>query len=187
MSHLKTLLCPLNVYFSLWSVPRQCGLLCKKLPVHMLGFAAFLLCWLASESQLSSVCFCLLLFCQHVFEEEMQTWALIRHLPRCRLTLIVNSAGWHRYWGEASRLSTAYKATGSCAKWHQTDQSAEMEVWWAHMLYSSKRTRCASPLLIVPETTVNSANCQGSVGAKVGQFPGKVYRFGGNWFWKIDR
>lgn len=186
VSHLKTLLCSLNLYFSLWSVPRQCGLLCKKLAVHMLGFGAFLLCWLAPESQLHSVCFCLLLFCQHAFEEEMQTWALIRHLPRCRLTLIVNSAGWHRYWGEASRLSAAYKATGSCTKWHRTDQSAEMEVCRAHMLYFSKRRGwvSASPLLIVPETMVNSANCQGSVGTKVGQFPGKVSRFVGNWFWK---
>lgn len=54
--------------------------------------------WLASESQLNRVCFCLLLFCQHAIEKEMQTWALIRHLPWCGFILIFNSACWHRCW-----------------------------------------------------------------------------------------
>jgi len=104
------------------------ALLLMQLLVHVLGLAAFLLCWLASESQLNSVCFCLLLFYQHAFEEEMQTWALIRHFPRRSLSWFsIQQVGT----GSEMRLpaSPSLQSPGSCRKFHGADQSAEAEVW----------------------------------------------------------
>lgn len=180
-SHIKTLLCSLNLYFSLWSVPRQCGLLCKKLPVHVLGFAAFLLCWpqRVSLTVFVSVSSC---FVNMSLKRKCKPgpWLGIS-LGAGLLWSSVQQVGK----GTELRLLASQLPTKTLeAAQNGTELTRVLK--WKCGGHTSKR-RCwvsASPLLVVPETMVNSANCQGSVGAKVGQFPGKVSRFGGNWFWK---
>lgn len=131
-SHIKTLLCSLNLYFSLWSVSRQCGLLCKKLPVHVLGFAAFLLCWpqRVSLTVFVSVSSC---FVNMSLKRKCKPgpwlgislgagllWSSVQQVGKgTELRLL------------ASQLPT--KPLEAAQKWHGTDQSAEMEVRRAHI------------------------------------------------------
>lgn len=101
-----------------------------------------------SPGQLNHVCFCLFLFCQHATEKEMETCALIRHLPWCGFSLIFNSAHWCRSWAQAF-FHGEVRGVGGVSGY-----SAESEVPAQRCCFPGKRWKA---LPLHPEISCSSA------------------------------